>query len=156
MTGFHCRSRAGLFNIVYNRRKMLEEDRKILKKSEELLEYLKIADLKDEPASSLPYGHQRLLEIARAMATQPKILLLDEPAAGMNAQEKEDLISTIRGIRKDFGMSVLIVEHDMDLIMNISDDITVLNYGARIAHGVPEEIRNNEEVIEAYLGRSDS
>ena len=74
----------------------------------------------------------------------------------MNAQEKEDLISTIRGIRKDFGMSVLIVEHDMDLIMNISDDITVLNYGARIAHGVPEEIRNNEEVIEAYLGRSDS
>lgn len=94
--------------------------------------------------------------IARAMATQPKILLLDEPAAGMNAQEKEELIRTIRGIRNDFGISVLIVEHDMDLIMNISDDITVLNYGARIAHGVPEEIQNNEEVIEAYLGRSDS
>ena len=146
MTGFHCRSRAGLFNIIYNRRKMLEEDRNIRKRSEELLEYLKIADLKDELASSLPYGHQRLLEIARAMATQPKILLLDEPAAGMNAQEKEELIRTIRGI----------VEHDMDLIMNISDDITVLNYGARIAHGVPEEIQNNEEVIEAYLGRSDS
>ena len=156
MTGFHCRSRAGLFNIIYNRRKMLEEDRNIRKKSEELLEYLKIADLKDELASSLPYGHQRLLEIARAMATQPKILLLDEPAAGMNAQEKEELIRTIRGIRNDFGISVLIVEHDMDLIMNISDDITVLNYGARIAHGVPEEIQNNEEVIEAYLGRSDS
>ena len=135
---------------------MLEEDRNIRKKSEELLEYLKIADLKDELASSLPYGHQRLLEIARAMATQPKILLLDEPAAGMNAQEKEELIRTIRGIRNDFGISVLIVEHDMDLIMNISDDITVLNYGARIAHGVPEEIQNNEEVIEAYLGRSDS
>ena len=156
MTGFHCRSRAGLFNIIYNRRKMLEEDRNIRKRSEELLEYLKIADLKDELASSLPYGHQRLLEIARAMATQPKILLLDEPAAGMNAQEKEELIRTIRGIRNDFGISVLIVEHDMDLIMNISDDITVLNYGARIAHGVPEEIQNNEEVIEAYLGRSDS
>ena len=156
MTGFHCRSRAGLFNIIYNRRKMLEEDRNIRKRSEELLEYLKIADLKDELASSLPYGHQRLLEIARAMATQPKILLLDEPAAGMNAQEKEELIRTIRGIRNDFGISVLIVEHDMDLIMNISDDITVLNYGARIAHGVPEEIQNNEEVIEAYLGSSDS
>ena len=127
--------------------------------NEKAMELLKIFDLDGEagqPASSLPYGHQRLLEIARAMATQPKILLLDEPAAGMNAQEKEELIRTIRGIRNDFGISVLIVEHDMDLIMNISDDITVLNYGARIAHGVPEEIQNNEEVIEAYLGRSDS
>ena len=127
--------------------------------NEKAMELLKVFDLDKEAdflASNLPYGKQRKLEIARALATNPKLLLLDEPAAGMNAQEKEELIRTIRGIRNDFGISVLIVEHDMDLIMNISDDITVLNYGARIAHGVPEEIRNNEEVIEAYLGRSDS
>ena len=117
---------------------------------------LDIAHLLDRKPHALSGGQKQRVAIARAMATQPKILLLDEPAAGMNAQEKEELIRTIRGIRNDFGISVLIVEHDMDLIMNISDDITVLNYGARIAHGVPEEIQNNEEVIEAYLGRSDS
>ena len=127
-----------------------------MKHVDQILELCGMLDMKYVYAGKLNVPQKKRLEIARAMATQPKILLLDEPAAGMNAQEKEDLISTIRGIRKDFGMSVLIVEHDMDLIMNISDDITVLNYGARIAHGVPEEIRNNEEVIEAYLGRSDS
>lgn len=156
MTGFHCRTKAGLFNIIYNRKKMLEEDRDVYRKSEEILDYLKIVDRKDEPASSLPYGHQRLLEIARALATQPKVLLLDEPAAGMNSKEKEELIKTIRRIRDDFKLSVLLVEHDMDLIMNISDEITVLNYGARIANGKPKEIQENEAVIEAYLGRSSS
>lgn len=156
MTGFHCRTKAGMLNILFDRKKMLEEDQEVRRKSQELLEYLKIADLKDEPSCSLPYGHQRILEIGRALATRPKLLLLDEPAAGMNASEKAELIRTIRGIREDFGISVLLVEHDMDLIMNISDNITVLNYGARIACGVPEEIQNNERVIEAYLGRSES
>lgn len=155
MTGFHCRTKAGLFNIVFRRKKMLQEDRNTRKKSEEILKYLRIADRKDEPASSLPYGHQRILEIGRALATNPKILLLDEPAAGMNTEEKKELIQTILRIRKDFNIAILLVEHDMSLVMSISDEITVLNYGAGIAQGKPEEVQASEAVIEAYLGRSD-
>lgn len=155
MTGFHCRTKAGLFNIIFNRKKMREEDDMIRKKSEDLLKYLKIDDRKDELASSLPYGHQRILEIGRALATSPKILLLDEPAAGMNTEEKKELIDTILRIRKDFNIAILLVEHDMSLVMSISDEITVLNYGAGIAQGKPEEVQNNEAVIEAYLGRSE-
>lgn len=155
MTGFHCRTRAGLFNIVFQRKKMLAEDRDTRKSSEEILEYLKIADRKDELASSLPYGHQRILEIGRALATKPKVLLLDEPAAGMNTEEKKELINTILRIRKDFNIAVLLVEHDMSLVMSISDEITVLNYGSGIAQGKPEEVQSDEAVIEAYLGRSD-
>lgn len=155
MTGFHCRTTAGLFNIFYNRRKMLVEEAETLRKSEELLKYLGIDDKKDDKARNLPYGHQRLLEIARALATQPQLLLLDEPAAGMNSQEKQQLIKIIRQIRDDFNLSIMIVEHNMDLIMNISDEITVLNYGKRIANGKPKEIQMNDLVIEAYLGRND-
>jgi branched-chain amino acid transport system ATP-binding protein len=154
MTGFHCRTHAGVFNIFLNRRKMLAEEADTRQKAEEILKYLDIFDKRDELAKNLPYGHQRLLEIARALATKPSLLLLDEPAAGMNSQEKQKLINTIRRIREDFDLSVLLVEHDMDLIMNISDEITVLNYGKRIANGKPKEIQNNELVIEAYLGES--
>jgi branched-chain amino acid transport system ATP-binding protein len=154
MTGFHCRTTAGVFNILYNRKKMLAEEAETRRQSEEILKYLDIYDMRDTKARNLPYGHQRLLEIARALATRPSLLLLDEPAAGMNSEEKQLLISTIRRIRQDFDLSVLLVEHDMDLIMNISDEITVLNYGKRIANGKPKEIQNNDMVIEAYLGRS--
>ena len=120
-----------------------------------LLEEQDLAHLKDEIASSLPYGLQRRLEIARALATGPKLLLLDEPAAGMNPQETQDLTDFIMQIRDSYHLTVFMIEHHMDLVMQISDRIYVLDFGKLIAHGTPDEIQNNERVIEAYMGVSD-
>ncbi len=118
----------------------------------ELLRVVGLEDEKDDLATSLPYGKQRRLEIARALATEPKLLLLDEPAAGMNPQETGDLTQFIAQIRKDFNMTILLIEHHMDLVMDISDRIYVLDFGRLIAHGTPDEIQRNEKVIDAYLG----
>ena len=117
-----------------------------------LLKIFKLDDKANETAKNLPYGAQRRLEIARALASQPKLLLLDEPAAGMNPQETQELMDMIRWIRDQFSLTILLIEHDMSLVMGICERIYVLEYGQIIAHGTPEEIQNNPEVIRAYLG----
>ena len=119
---------------------------------ENLLKKVNLWDLRDEKSSSLPYGQQRYLEIARALATNPRVLLLDEPAAGMNPKETEELTQFIRRIRDEFDLTIFMIEHHMDLVMEISDEIHVLDFGLEIAKGTPEEIQNNSRVVEAYLG----
>lgn len=130
---------------------MKNEEKTIYNKALEYLDFFGLADLRNEDAKALPYGHQRELEIARAMATEPKLLFLDEPAAGMNPQETEHLMEMISRIRS-LGVSVVLIEHDMKLVMNICDEITVLNFGNKIASGTPNAIKHDPVVIEAYLG----
>ena len=129
------------------------EERKARKTALELLDVLGMRDMADHTAGSLPYGAQRRLEIVRALATNPKVLLLDEPAAGMNPSETQELLPTLKDIRDRFGVAIILIEHDMSLVMNICERILVLNYGLIIAEGTPEEIKNNPVVIEAYLGQ---
>lgn len=155
MTGFHCKTSTGMINVIFRPGKCIKEEQETRQKALEILHFLGLEDMKDLEACNIPYGHQRLLEIGRALATSPKLLLLDEPAAGMNAQEKKELVETIRKIRDTYHLAVLLVEHDMELVMDISENITVINFGRRIADGSAEEIQNNNDVIEAYLGRSD-
>jgi branched-chain amino acid transport system ATP-binding protein len=133
----------------------MREEKRMRAESEELLERMGLADLKNDVASSLPYGKQRHLEIARALATNPSLLLLDEPAAGMNPQETEDLTASIKQIQQDFDLTVFLIEHHMDLVMEISDRIYVLDFGQTIGKGTPDEIQNNQRVVEAYLGVDD-
>ena len=130
----------------------MHEEKKMREQALFLLNKVGLAELKDEKATSLPYGRQRRLEIARALATNPKLLLLDEPAAGMNPQETDDLAAFIRQIREDFQLTIFLIEHHMDLVMDISDRIYVIDFGKRIATGVPSEIQDNPDVIKAYLG----
>lgn len=132
--------------------KYMREEERMIKEAEELLDIFQLSHKKSEKAKNLPYGEQRHLEIVRAMATKPDLLLLDEPAAGMNPNETAALTETIAQLRRDFGLTILLIEHDMSLVMNVCERIYVLNYGQMLAHGVPEEIQNNPQVIEAYLG----
>jgi branched-chain amino acid transport system ATP-binding protein len=135
--------------------RMEEEYGDIRESALKWLEFFHLDRFQQETARNLPYGHQRELEIARALATEPKLLFLDEPAAGMNPQETDSLMATIRRIR-DLGITVVLIEHDMKLVMNICDTISVLNYGQNIANGTPSEIRKNPLVVEAYLGKEES
>ena len=149
----HCRATSNVFSAAFrlNRKEEAAQRENVL----ELLETVGLADVKDEPATSLPYGKQRRLEIARALATEPRLLLLDEPAAGMNPQETDELTAFISEIRSRFHLTVFLIEHHMNLVMNISDRIYVLDFGKLIAQGDPAAIQNDKRVIDAYLGVSE-
>ena len=152
MIGRHCRTSSGIFGALFRNRSTRKEEKAVLKDSYRLLEKVDLADQVNEIAKNLPYGDQRKLEIARAMATEPFLLLLDEPAAGMNPQETSELVDLILKIRDEDSISILLIEHDMKLVMTLSDRIFVMDYGKKIAQGLPEEIRANPVVIKAYLG----
>jgi len=149
----HCRVTAGLLSATFRMNKL--EERRQREECDELLGILELDGVRNELATSLPYGQQRRVEIARALATQPKLLLLDEPAAGMNPQETQELTAFISRIRTDFRLTVFIIEHHMALVMDISDRIYVLDFGKLIASGTPAKVQNDQRVVDAYLGVSE-
>lgn len=153
MVGLHNQVRYSALSSVLRLPAFWKGEKEMHARAIELLDIFDMADLAEHEAASLPYGAQRRLEILRALATNPKLLLLDEPAAGMNPSETSELMENIVKIRDQFGIAVMLIEHDMNLVMNICEGICVLNFGKIIAKGTPEEIQNNEAVIEAYLGK---
>ncbi len=151
----HADAKYGIFEAMTKFGRFKKNEEEIKEKCIKLLQIVGLEEMRDDTAGALPYGHQRKLEIARALATNPSLLLLDEPAAGMNEKESEELVRFIQNIHENFDLTILLIEHHMDFVMSLCDEIAVLNFGSTIAMGTPDEVKRNPAVIEAYLGGED-